>query len=1793
MGKQRIARRRVKGLLYSAIVLTAVSAAGNQILSVHATDTKGQAATAKGTAQAKTVAAVGITAVTKEGTYFEVTYTNGLKARLSVLTANMFRYYADPTGQYADPEQSEKGLNARILATEKGFDAFDNKAFLATTLSEKGDQTTLDTGKVTVTFDKTAGTMTVKKGDKVVMAETKAIDVAKGSTTQTLKDLGGSNYFGGGTQNGRFNLSGTDTKIVNTTNWVDQGVASPSPFYWSTSGYGVVRNTFKPGMYHFNADASGTVTTTHDENRFDAVYFFDDTPYQLIKDYQELTGMPAMMPRYGFYEAHLNAYNRDYWVKVDKGTSGAILYPDGNYYKEYQPADLADKTGATLETLNGAGQFTAETMLNRYLDNDMPIGWFLPNDGYGAGYGQTDSLAGNIANLKQFVDTANSKGVEVGLWTQQNLKPVDPAHPTNKDRDFEAELQAGVKALKTDVAWVGNGYSFGLNGTQTAADMIQKIKGDSLRPMIVTLAGWAGTQRTAGIWDGDQTGGEWEYIRFHIPTYIGEGLSGQPNVGSDMDGIFGGKNKTINTRDYQWKTFTPIELNMDGWGSTQKNPFAFDKGTTDINRAYLKQKTAMMPYIYTIAHESSTEGKPMVRAMFLDYPNEAAAYGNTSKYQYMWGDNFLVAPIYQDTAADADGNDIRNGIYLPDKDQIWVDYYTGKEYQGGQVLNNYDAPIWKLPLFVKKGAITAKTPAHNTPKDYDQTQRQFEVYPGGDTSTTVYEDDGISAKYLKGESATTAISSKLVKDDLTLTAGKLTGSFAGLNTKRTTEFAAHTNQAPKTVTATVGGKAVQLKAVDSLDAYNKGTDVYYFDKAYTTNDYLQDIDAAKDQINQSFLRVKVGATDVSANEVVVHATGIDATSQPVNAPGEINESLSAPTGLTKDDDVTTATVLGLKWDKADDATSYNIKFDGELYTGQKTPDFSVSELTAASKHTAQVQKVTADGDSPWTEEQTFTTAEDPLKNTVKVTPLKTESAITGVAIWQDSQPLEYLFDRDLATTAHSNWFTSSPKQSATPMTITTKLDKITTLDKIIYAPREDGGNGTMSGMTIAASLDGIHWKDIATKTWAKDGTQKTIEFAEKTKAYYLKFSIPKGSTVGDFVSGEDILVYEKPGEGGSLPGDITNDGKIDGNDEKSLKEYTGDTAGKDNDFAGYVETGDLNQNGTIDAFDINYVLKQLGDAPLAADAGDATVPTGSLSISADKAVYAPGDDVTLTIKGKDLAGVNALSTRIAFNSNEMALETAGIAAGDLTRDMVNFSKVRKHSDGSEDAYVVYANRGQATAVSGSGVVATLKFKSLAPLNGKNIALTLADQMLVNQNSKELEPDDSSALILEANLVNLSGLKQGLAVAEALNASQFTPASFAPVTEAIAATKAALVNPNLTQAQADALQQQLVAAISALQPATAANTDALSAMIDTFDALDASHYQKAAYEGVKAQVVDAKQQLAAGLDATTAATLTKQLGSALADLLNNALKPDLTTLTHAINAAKALKADAYTVDSFAALQKALTAAQAVVKDDTATAKAVNQAAADLIDALAQLQAKAPTTVDRTALAAAVKDLAKLNAADYTAATFAPFTTALTDAQAVLADDAATQAQVDAALTALNTAAAGLQKPTPTVDKTKLNDLIKAAQALKPEDYTANTYKAVAEALAAAVEVAADDQATASQVAKAGSDLELALAKLEKAPSAGKDDTTGNGDDTKPGTGTKPGDGTKPGTGDSSTPGTGSGSATSAGSHTTGTTAGNHATGSIPQTGNQTNGVLAAIGTALVAGLGWLGFRKFKH
>src|SRR5699024_738054 len=112
-------------------------------------------------------------------------------------------------------------------------------------------------------------------------------------------------FYGGGQQNGYYAHKNNKINISVGGGWDAGAASSPVPFYMSTEGYGVMRHTFKPGVYDF----SETATMQHNENRFDAYYFVEDKLIDIVGEYTELTGAPAMMPKFGFSLGHLDCFN--------------------------------------------------------------------------------------------------------------------------------------------------------------------------------------------------------------------------------------------------------------------------------------------------------------------------------------------------------------------------------------------------------------------------------------------------------------------------------------------------------------------------------------------------------------------------------------------------------------------------------------------------------------------------------------------------------------------------------------------------------------------------------------------------------------------------------------------------------------------------------------------------------------------------------------------------------------------------------------------------------------------------------------------------------------------------------------------------------------------------------------------------------------------------------------------------------------------------------------------------------------------------------------------------------------------------------------------------------------------------------------------------------------------------------------------------------------------------------------------------------------------------------------------
>ncbi len=1223
-------------------------------------------------------------------TTVEVVFADDTKKTFDFYGDNIFRLFQDPEGGIIRNPQATPPAEILVKNPRKRVSSLQ--------VEKKDGNVTIRTADIVLTIDGKTGLMSVvnKKTGKTVIQETAKAVLDKNKVSLSLKENAGEYFYGGGVQNGRFSHKGKAIAIENTNNWVDGGVASPTPFYWSTAGYGVMWHTFKQGTYDFGAKDEGIVALTHKEGYLDVFFMVNDGAVALLNDFYQLTGNPVLLPKFGFYQGHLNAYNRDYWTPAE---NGFMLYEDGKRYNESQKDN-----GGIKESLNGElpgnYQFSARAAIDRYLNNDMPLGWFLPNDGYGAGYGQTETLDGNIQNLKEFGDYARSKGVEIGLWTQSDLHPKEGIEALLQ-RDIVKEVRdAGVRVLKTDVAWVGAGYSFGLNGVADVGE-IMPYYGSNARPFIISLDGWAGTQRYAGIWSGDQTGGDWEYIRFHIPTFIGSGLSGQPNISSDTDGIFGGKNVPVNVREFQWKTFTPMELNMDGWGANPKYPEALGEPATSINRSYLKLKAMLMPYAYTIAREA-VDGKPMIRAMFLDYPNDYTL-SSATQYQFLYGPSFLVAPIYQDTKMDKDGNDVRNGIYLPEGK--WIDYYSGDVYEGGRIINNYPAPLWKLPVFVKAGSIIPMTKPHNTPAEVDPMYRIYEVYADGKTSFEEYDDDGKTQAYLDAMCAVTKIETEVKDAKLIVKIGKAEGVYTGFYPTKETELRINASVAPKKVTAKVGNKKVALKKVNSREELTKHVDGYYYDEAPNLNCF-----ATK---GSEFEKVRI----VKNPQIVVHLSGFDVQANdcevvvdgfayaPENHLLKSTGALSAPKVAFADDKVEAYT-LTPAWEAVANADYYEIEFEGRLYSTITDKELLFEALTPETNYDFKVRAVNADGASAWTS-ISATTKSDPLEFAIKGITATTSCENQG------GQGVNKLFDYDEKSMWHTAW-----SAKAVPFDMVVDLKSVNELEKIVYMPREDGRNGTILKGTYALSTDKQTWTEPVNFEFVQSGEVKTLSVTGKAR--YIKFAITEA--VGDFGSGREMYIFKVPGTESLLQGDINRDKRIDDNDLTSYMNYTGLRRG-DGDFD-YVSIGDINGNGLIDAYDISVVSTQLDGG--VSETSDKVAGTLELVSSAEN--YNSGDIVEVKVMGKGLHIVNALSFALPYDMQEF--EFAGLDLVGM-KEMVNLTYDRLHTNGTKALYPTFVNKGNNWLLEeGDQHLFTIKLK--AKKAGK-FNLKAIDGMLIDRN----------------------------------------------------------------------------------------------------------------------------------------------------------------------------------------------------------------------------------------------------------------------------------------------------------------------------------------------------------------------------------------------------------------------------------------------------------------------------
>jgi alpha-glucosidase len=689
------------------------------------------------------------------------TFSSGdARLRITFLDDNMFRVEMAPDGMFTDPASTPPddpdAPDAPIVVAEAG-------AGTQPELVEDDDAYQLITYGVVVTVGKDPILLSAATPQGATLfAETAPLAWATGATIQTLGQGDDEQFLGGGMQNGRFSHRDETIQISTSFNWEDGGWPNAVPWYMSTAGYGVLRNTFAPGSYTFGSP----VQTQHNELRFDAYYVVGDL-YNALDGYTALTGRPMMPPIYGLELGDADCYNTSNPDSSHPPTPGKLVTPD------------------------------ALNVAEAYDEHDMPRGWMLVNDGYGCEY----------VDLVETGDGLRDHNIQLGLWTERELA----------DQEFEV-AEAGVRVRKLDVAWVGAGYRHALTACEDAHSGIEEYS--DARGFVWMVEGWAGSQRCGVQWTGDHSG-TLDAIRWQIAIH-GSGNSGMAFTAGDVDGIFGGSAESY-VRDLQWKALSPVFMTMSGWAGFDKQPWTRGEPYTSINRDYLKLRERLLPYLYTYAAEAHRTGAPVARSMILEYPDDPNTWDDTTLHQFLAGREFLVAPVFQDA-------DVRDGIYLPQG--TWVDYWTGRVVSGPTTIDGYEAPLERLPLFVKAGSVVPMWPEgiNNHADVAPDARLTLDVYPWGEGSFELYEDDGVTREHQNGARSLqrfTVSAPEGGRGNVEIAIGQRAGDYEGKSAARPYEAVAHTDSRPGAVLA--GGQP--LPELPSRAAYDDADTGWIYDGA--------------------------------------------------------------------------------------------------------------------------------------------------------------------------------------------------------------------------------------------------------------------------------------------------------------------------------------------------------------------------------------------------------------------------------------------------------------------------------------------------------------------------------------------------------------------------------------------------------------------------------------------------------------------------------------------------------------------------------------------------------------------------------------------------------------------------------------------------------------------------------------------------------------------------------------------------------------------------------------------------
>ena len=576
------------------------------------------------------------------------------------------------------------------------------------------------------------------------------------------------NYYGLGDKAGPMNRRNRSFTMWNTDEFGWQESTDPLyktiPFFIGLragKAYGVFFDNTWRSVFDFGKESPDYLSFGAEGGELNYYFIAGPEPKKIISQYTALVGRSPLPPlwslgyqqsRYSYFpEARAReivATMRSKKIPLD------AIYFDIDYQQDYAPFTVNRQYFPTFEKMIADFRNTG---VHTILITDLHI-----KNNPGHGYAPYDT--GSAADV--FVHNADGSVFSGAVWPGQS---VFPDFTLTRARDWWGTqytdfVRMGVAGFWNDMNEpsvferadktmpltvlhrLDDGSKldhraihnvFGMENVRATYDGLRKLQPDE-RPFVLTRAAYSGAQRYAASWTGDNSS-TWNHLQMSTPMLLSMGISGFPLIGDDIGGFAGSPPADLLTRWFEVGAFNPIYRDHTAKDTADQEPWVSGPEHEAIRRRYIELRYRLMPYLYTGIEEATRTGIPFMRPLFVEYPQESKFYGDN--HDFLLGRDFFVAPVVTEMV------DAEN-VQLPPGD--WFDFWTSEKHSSAKSLRLHPT-LEQMPVYVRAGAIIPMQPLVQSTQETPIGPLQVRVYPGDDCRGTLYQDDGHTFAYQRGE----------------------------------------------------------------------------------------------------------------------------------------------------------------------------------------------------------------------------------------------------------------------------------------------------------------------------------------------------------------------------------------------------------------------------------------------------------------------------------------------------------------------------------------------------------------------------------------------------------------------------------------------------------------------------------------------------------------------------------------------------------------------------------------------------------------------------------------------------------------------------------------------------------------------------------------------------------------------------------------------------------------------------------------------------------------------------------